>query len=168
MALAISALCSCYSWDLGVPVDGGADTRVVPPVDAPRERAETSVVDAAPDTSLLSDADSAVDADASSVPDADAPSCASLRAAVTSARVAAKVCTVTTPPECTLYEYDECHCEVFVAVATSAATAAYAAAVEALKSSGCPLGCAPCTAPPLYALCVSGATGSGVGTACSP
>lgn len=87
------------------------------------------------------DATSDAEAPETGGPDADAgPDCTALANDVDAKRKAARACTLASG-HCTTTVKNQCDCDVVVAVAGSAAVAAYQAAVEAFKSSGCFLGC---------------------------
>jgi hypothetical protein len=146
IAVGLSAACS-LDWTIGS--DGGA---------------EASTLDAPTDTGA-----SPHDGGTSDVVDdaghEAAASCSSLRADVGAARAAAILC-MSMPTDCESHVTDQCGCTVFVAQSSSSATADYLAAIEALKMSGCPLGCASCPKPmPVEAECL---VTEGLKTVCTP
>jgi hypothetical protein len=146
----------CYSWQLGV---SAADAGSKP--DAAKDAAAIDMGTTPPPGH---DAGTTKDA---TLPDVTAPSCATLAQTVASTRAAAIACT-STSGACSNSVSDACGCVLFVGESPSAATSDYLAAVMALQSSGCPLGCSACPAPaPTYALCLAAGMGTGLGTACT-
>ena len=123
MALATLAACS-YDWQVGSPTGSGGD--------------------AGTGGTQGGGGDAGTDAGA----DADAgPSCAALLADLADARAKAKACsTIGTP--CPASILDECGCKSAVVSAGSAASIAYAAAVESVVDAGCSVTCAGCLVSP--------------------
>jgi hypothetical protein len=124
-------------------------------------------VDSGGDASSMGDAkpvmnqDADVSTDASSPSDAGAPfddgSCAMLESTTATDKANAEACIVGNIGQCTTKATDECGCQFFVSSPDAAATASYAAAVQALMASACPLGCMPvssCPTLPVTSGCV--------------
>jgi hypothetical protein len=155
--LSAVVLCgACYDWTIGTTVaDRDAGDAAMP-----------GGPDAGTDTASPTDSRAPVDSfvEELAAPDADAASCASLQESVDADRVAAKVCMST----CMSTVTDQCGCTVFVAQSSSAATAAYKAAVTDLMKSGCPINCGTCVNP-TASFCLAG-TGpdGGVAAICMP
>jgi hypothetical protein len=128
--------------------------------------------DAGVDASKGSDAtangnDAAPSQDASPATDAGTPdeaSCAMLETNADAGKANAWTCTLGVVNQCTTTVSDQCGCKLFVTWSDAAATDQYGAAVQALVSSGCPLGCPPSSACPMLPV-TSGCTDQGSTTA---
>jgi hypothetical protein len=92
-------------------------------------------------------------------------SCSALLAAVDQDRFAAQECSASS---CKSTVVDQCGCAVVVAQPSSTATAAYVAAIDALKASGCPPECGTCPKRVPYACLPVYVKDAGLMSVCTP
>ncbi|MBX3263813.1 MAG: hypothetical protein KF782_29335 [Labilithrix sp.] len=130
----------------------------------PEEAADASAIDAVGDDVALDAASPDATTDA---PEETSTSCAALADDVEAKRIKARECNLGSPGQCTTAVDDACGCKVPVTSASSAATAAYVAAIVALKER-CAVDCtAACPQLPPTASWACLAQGSG-GIRCVP
>jgi hypothetical protein len=128
---------------------------------------DASVADATkPSDATTTQSDGSTQADASSPTDAGTPdeaSCAMLETNADAGKANAVTCVLGALNQCTTTVADQCGCQLFVTYGDASATTSYAAAVQALATSGCPLGCPPSSACPTLPV-TSGCTQQGGST----
>jgi hypothetical protein len=124
-----------YDWEIGAPVDAGSDAGAggqdAGAHDAGDDAGEH---DAGPHDAGPQDAG----------PHDAGPDCAMLEATLSSARAAAKACTLGEAGQCATSIEDECGCTSYVNQDGSA----FAAAVQAVKAAGCTSTCGTCLVSP--------------------
>lgn len=135
-------ICSCaYDWTIGQPAEGGAGGQ---PTTGGGGQATTTTTDTATTTT----------SDTTTTPTAD---CDALRADLATKKKAAKVCPSQGQLCKDLSGKDECGCDVSaVWDLSSAETAAYLAAAEALEQAGCQPACGTCSGGTPFCSPVSG------------
>ena len=129
-------------------------------------RADTAPNDAGVDSSQRPDAvasDGGTELEGATPPDAGPVDCVALVEEARALRKAARVCQLASG-HCATKVRDECDCEVFVAIATSATTESLTTKAAETRAAGCTSHCGTCPSLPLQGGCVQ------VGTefTCSP